>query len=220
LFGRCILSLRCHLFVQPAGASPCRPAISLFGRHILIAVPPSLQLADASPLPRRPIIFWLALPRRPSIFWPAYPIAALTYHILAGTSNCRTTIAYLGWCIQLPISAGASHRCAALSYFGWRCCTTLSYFGRCIPSPRQPIIFWPAHPIAAPPLPILAGASDGLFWLAHPIAVPTYHILAGTSNRCATIAYLGWCIPSPILAGASPRHATITYLGWHIPLPI
>ncbi len=120
-FGRRILSLRRHLFIQPAGASPRRAAISSFGRHILIAAPPSLQLASASPSPRRPIIFWLALP-------------------------CR------------------------------------------------PIIFRPVHPIAALPLPILAGASHRLFWLAHPIAAPTYHISAGASNRRTTIAYLGWRI--------------------------
>jgi hypothetical protein len=56
--------------------------------------------------------------------------------------------------------AGSSPRCATIAYLGWR-----------IPSP----IFLPAHPIAAPPLPILAVASP----------------------RRATIAYIGWRIPSP-----------------------
>ncbi len=199
--------LRHHLFVQPAGASPRCTAISSFGRCILITVPPSLQLAGASPSPRRPIIFWpahpIAAPPLPiltgasdCLFRPAHPISAPTYLILAGASNRRTTIAYLGWRIRSPISAGASRRGAALSYFGQRIAAPPYHIWLALP--RQPIIFWPAHPIAAPPLPISAGASDCLFRPAHPIAAPTYHLSAGASNRRATIAYIGWRIPMPI----------------------
>jgi hypothetical protein len=214
-FGQRILSLRHHLFVQPAGASPRRTTISSFGWRILIATPPSLQLAGTSPLTRRPIIFWLALLCRPIIFWPAHPITAsplpilagaydhlfwpahpiatATYHILAGASNCCAAIAYLGWRIRLPILAGASRRPATLSYFGRRIAVPPYHIWLALP--RHPIIFRLAHPIAAPPLPsILVGASDRLFRPVHPITAPTYHILAGASNRRATIAYLGWRI--------------------------
>ncbi len=145
------------------------------------------------------------------LIWPAHPIAAPPSLCSAGRriSSLRRNI--FVW-------PAHPHRCAAISSAGWRIATPPYHIW--LASPCGPIIFWPAHPIAAPPLPVWAGASDRLFWLAHPIAAPTYHISAGASNRCATIAYLGWRIPLPILAGASPCRNTIAYLGWRIPLPI
>jgi hypothetical protein len=47
-------------------------------------------------------------------------VAAPPYHISAGASNCRATIAYLGWHIPSPISSGASPRRATIAYLGWR----------------------------------------------------------------------------------------------------
>ncbi len=158
---------------------------------------------------------------------------------LAGASYCHAAISLFSRPVHLLAApqylclAGASHRLAALSYLEWHIPSraTISSAGRRIPIavppyhilagivPRRPIIFWPAHPIATPPLPILAGASDCLFWQAHPIATPTYHIWAGASNRCATIAYLGWCIRSPISAGASHRCANLSYFGRRIQSP-
>jgi len=41
-------------------------------------------------------------------------------------------------------------------------------------------------------------------WLAHPLAAPPLPILAVTSPRCATFAYLGWRIPSPIFRWRIP----------------
>jgi hypothetical protein len=54
------------------------------------------------------------------LFWLAHPIAASTYHILTGASNPCATIAYLGWCILLPILAGAFPCRATIAYLGWR----------------------------------------------------------------------------------------------------
>jgi hypothetical protein len=131
-------------------------------------------------------------PRRHYLSRPAHYCRATI--ISAGASHCRATI----------ISAGASNRRA-----------TIANLGRHIPSPISS-----GASIAAPSLPILAGASHRLFLPAHPIAALPYRILTSASHCLAALSYLGRHIPSraanPILAGASHRQATISYLGLHV----
>ncbi len=160
---------------------------------------------------------------------PGHLLAVPQYHSLAGASSSPRRHLF-SW------PAHPHHR-AALSYFGWHCHADISYFGQRILLPCRPIIFRPAHPIAAPPLPILAGTSDCLFWPAHPIAAPPYHIwlalpcrpiifwlvhpiavpplpiLAGASDCLFWPAHPIAAPTYYILAGASNRRTTIAYLG-------
>ncbi len=202
-------SLRRHLFLQPPRASPRRAAISSFGRCILIAAPPSLQLAGASH--RRTALSYLA------------DVAPPPYHILASALPRRPII--FGW-----------RRRAALSYFGRRiqsprhhCLSWLThpiaYFGRRSAGTSHRL-FRPPHPIVVPPSLILAGASPchAAILIFSGVLLPRHHrlslILAGASHCLTALSYLGWHIPSraanPISAGGSHRRATICYLGPHV----
>jgi hypothetical protein len=80
-FGRRIISPRHHCLSWLAHP------IAYFGRRI--------------PSPRRPIIFWPAHCRTALSYLAG--VAAPLYHISAGASNRRATIAYLGWRIPSPI---------------------------------------------------------------------------------------------------------------------
>jgi len=61
--------------------------------------------------------------------WLAHPLVGPPLPILAVASPRCTTFAYLGWRIPSPIFAGASPRRSTIA------------------------LFWPAHPLAVPPLP-------------------------------------------------------------------
>ncbi len=136
---------------------------------------------------------------------PAHLLTTLQYLCLAGTSSlpCR----HLSWLAHPHCRAALSYFCRCIQSPRPHCLSWLAhpiaYFGQCIPLPRQTIIFQPAHPIAAPPLPILAGASHRLFWPVHPIAAPPYHILAGASLHHPII--FGWRC-----------HAALSYFGRRI----
>ena len=149
--------------------------------------------------------------------WPAHSppsrhqfgVVSLGRHIPRqfGLSVCRRICRQPTDLVLLHLAGASPHR------------TTITHFGRCIPSLRHLCLSRLAHPIAH-------------FSPAHPlaVAVPPLLFLAGASPRRATIAYLGWRIPSPCLhclswsvhpiaalpyrisAGASHCRTSIAYL--------
>ena len=206
-----------------AGASHRRATINSFGWRIL-------------------------LPRHNQFVWPAHPIAAPQSIRLAGASHrlaadsyfCRRILLpcslFLFWPFHIPAGVAApsylsrpAHCRADLSILAGSSTiyirrAAINSFGRRIPSLRRNIFFRRAHPIAAPPSILSAGASHCcaaifsfggrisllrrhlFFRPAHPIIAPQYFLLAGASHRCATIYSFGWRIH--LL-----HH--IAYLGWH-----
>ena len=142
----------------------------------------------------------ISSPRRILFVRPAHPIILPQSLQPAGTSHRSTAISSLqSICLRahsLPI-----HQ-FGVGPFGrripHRAATNLALFHLAGAFPADLVSSFASAFAANPPIWCCS------IWLAHPLTAPPLPILAVASPRCATFAYLGWHIPSPIFRRRIP----------------